>query len=75
MKKKENFFNEGFIFNNINLILNQIWNLKNLCIFFLNVKLLITESSIVNHPPPASMHMRGSRFTELSSHEEQEARL
>ena len=32
MKRGEN-FNEGLLFNNINLILDQIENFKNLCSF------------------------------------------
>lgn len=56
------------------IILNQIWNFKKM-FFFFNVKLFTTESPIVNHPPPASMHIKDSRFTRLSSHEEQEATL
>lgn len=55
-------------------MLNQIWNFKNLCIFF-NVKLSFTERPSVNLLPSAFIHIKDLRFSGLFSHEEQEARL
>lgn len=45
--KKDETFNEGFIFNKIHLYLNQSWNWKNCLKLFFDTRLLIIEGIVV----------------------------